>query len=367
MAAATRTDSDQQQAQLFDESDPLRMECGRELAPVTVRFDTYGTLNEARDNAVFVCHALTGDAESSGPNGWWNNVVGPGRPVDTERFFVISPNLLGGCRGTTGPSSTNPQTGQAWGLDFPPIAMSDLVAVHRRLLEHLGIERLHAAIGGSLGGMQVLQWMIDAPGQIERAGIICASSRLSAQNIALTAVARHAIIHDPDFHDGNYARFGVRPDHGLSVARRLAHITYLSEPGMAKKFERDATGPLPPVDDARAWLSSAYDVETYLDHQATVFLNRFDALSYLYLTRIMDGFDPFGGELPAVSPETETLVLSFDSDWRFGAHHSAAIVEGLRASGARNVEQSVIESPWGHDSFLLEIPAYIERLRALIG
>jgi homoserine O-acetyltransferase len=360
-------DTDQQRIGLHDEFDPLELACGRELAPVEVRFETYGTLNAARDNAIFVCHALTGDADSAGPDGWWRAVVGPGRPVDTERFFVISPNLLGGCRGTTGPSSEHPGSGRAWGLDFPPLAVSDLVSVHRRLLEHLGIERLHAAVGGSLGGMQVLQWLIDAPGQIRRAAIIGASARLSAQNIALSAVAREAILRDPDFRGGDYASFGVRPTGGLSVARRLAHITYLSERGMAQKFSRQEPAGRQRTADARAWLESTYDVESYLDHQAKNFLERFDALSYLYLTRIMDAFDPFGGEPPPLDPDTRTLVLAFDSDWRFGEHHSAAIAAGLRAAGARRVEQVTVESPWGHDSFLLEVPAYIERLREVIG
>ena len=258
-----------------------------------VAYETYGELDAERANAVFLCHALTGSAHAAAPDGWWRTLVGPGLAVDTERFFVICPNLLGGCSGTTGPSSTDPATGNAYGLDFPPLAVTDLVAVHRRLLEHLEIETLHAAIGGSLGGMQVLQWLLDAPGQIARAAIVAASSRLSAQNLAFSAATRHAILSDPAFHSGAYALYSTRPSRGLSTARRVGHITYLAEASMDARFARPAEpDPAPPA-DAREWLSSRYPVETYLDHQAETFLARFDALSYLWLSRVMDGFDPF--------------------------------------------------------------------------
>ena len=208
-----------QRAVLFTEDDPLALTCGRVLAPVEVAYTVTGTLNPARDNAVFICHALTGDAEVET---WWGALVGPGRPVDTDRFCVVCPNLLGGCRGTTGPSSREPGTGRAYGLRFPPLSVSDLVAVHRRLLAHLGIERLHGALGGSLGGMQVLDWLLDAPEQVGRAGIIAASGRLTAENIAFSAVARGVIMGDPGFSEGDYAAAGTRPDLGLATARRLA-------------------------------------------------------------------------------------------------------------------------------------------------
>jgi homoserine O-acetyltransferase/O-succinyltransferase len=330
---------------LFDEDDPLALACGRALAPVEVAYATYGTLSPARDNAVFVCHALTGDAHASGPGGWWTSMVGPGRPIDTDRFFVICPNLLGGCQGTTGPTS----------LDFPPLAITDLVTVHRRLLSHLGVERLAVAIGGSMGGMQVLQWLIDAPGQVERAVMVCASARLSAQNIALSHVARRAILDDPDL---------LR---GMATARRLAHVTYLSERGMAAKFTRAEPDGWASVDDARRWLAPAYDVETYLEHQAKSFLERFDPYSYLYLTRIMDAFDPFGSGPVALDPASRALVVSFDSDWRFGTEHSQALAAGLRANGLAGVEEHVVTSDWGHDSFLLDVPEYLDLVRAFVA
>ena len=334
--------ADVQRVVLFDEDDPLALACGRALAPVQVAYATYGTLNAARDNAVFVCHALTGDARASGPGGWWTSMIGPGRPIDTERFFVICPNLLGGCQGTTGPTS----------LDFPPLAIADLVTVHRRLLSHLGIERLAVGIGGSMGGMQILQWLIDAPGQIERAVMVCASARLSAQNIALSHVARRAILDDPDLR------------RGMATARRLAHVTYLSERGMTAKFDRAEPAGWASVGDAREWLAPAYDVETYLEHQAKVFLERFDPYSYLYLTRIMDAFDPFGAGPVALDPATRALVVSFDSDWRFGTEHSVALAAGLRANGLTQVREHVVASDYGHDSFLLDVPEYLDLVRA---
>jgi homoserine O-acetyltransferase len=333
-----------QRVVLFEEDDPLALACGRTLAPVEVAYATYGTLNADASNAVFVCHALTGDANASGPGGWWSTMVGPGRPIDTDKFFVICPNLLGGCQGTTGPRS----------LDFPPLAITDLVAVHRRLLSFLGIERLAVAIGGSMGGMQVLQWLIDAPGEIERAVLVCASARLSAQNIALSHVARRAILDDPVA--------------GMATARRLAHVTYLSERGMAQKFARAEPDGWAAVDDARTWLAPAYDVESYLEHQAAIFLERFDPFSYLYLTRIMDAFDPFGGSEPVVlDPRTRALVVSFDSDWRFGTEHAVVVAAGLRAGGLTDVAEHVVASPWGHDSFLLDVPEYLELVRAFVA
>jgi homoserine O-acetyltransferase len=330
-----------------------------------VAYCTYGRLDADGGNAVFVCHALTGDAQVTGEGGWWNAMVGPGRPIDTDRFFVISPNLLGGCRGTTGPSSPDPATGRPYGLRFPPIAMPDFVAVHRRLLAHLGVERVHTAIGGSLGGMQVLQWLLDAPGQIARAVLIGASARLSAQNVALSAVARRAIMDDPDFCGGDYALHGTRPAAGLALARRLAHVTYLSEEGMARKFPRGEPPAFATVDDAARWLDVAYDVEGYLEHQAAIFLDRFDALTYLYLTRVMDPFDPFASPRP-VDPATQVLVASFSSDWRFGPHHSRHLAAGLRAAGARHVTEAVFPSPWGHDSFLLNVPEYLDAVRTFV-
>ena len=316
------------------------LESGARLAPVEVAYATYGTLDPAGSNAVFVLHALTGDAQAVE---WWDALVGPGKPVDTDRLFVICPNLLGGCQGTTGPSSTNPATGEPYGLDFPLFTVRDLVTVHRALLDHLGVRRLHTAIGGSLGGMQALQWALDHPTQLERAVLVCASARLTAQNIAFSKTARAAI-----------RREGAA---GMAFARMLAHITYLSEQGMELKFgrERRAEGPLT--------MDSDFEVEHYLDHQAEIFLARFDPFTYLYLSRVMDYFEPFA-DAPS-RPDTRFLVLSFDSDWRFGTEHSRHLAGELEALGA-DVRRHEVASPWGHDSFLMDIPGYQETVAAFL-
>ena len=349
-----------QRVVLFEEDDPLVLQSGATLAPVEVAYETYGTLDADRANAVFVCHALSGDAHAAGHHGdpsrrgWWDTIIGPGRPLDTERFFVVCPNLLGGCAGTTGPATIDPRTGRAYGLRFPLLTVRDLVAVHRALLRHLGVVRLHAAIGGSLGGMQVLQWAIDQPEDIDRGVLVCASARLNALNIALTAVARSAIMSDPDFQDGDYLDSPRRPDRGLSLARKLGHITYLSGESMRRKFDRARRGGPP----AAMTMSNDFEIEHYLDHQGESFVGRFDALSYLYLTRLMDYFDPFADrDLELARVSTRLLAISFDSDWRFGSEHSRHLVDVLRAGGvdARHVE---VSSPWGHDSFLMEGDAY---------
>jgi homoserine O-acetyltransferase len=345
-----------QRVVLFDESRPLELQSGARLAPVEVAYETYGELDADGANAVFVCHALSGDAHAAGHHGdptrrgWWDTIIGPGRPLDSDRFFIICPNLLGGCSGTTGPASVDPRCGRAYGLRFPLLSVRDLVAAHRALLGHLGISRLHAAVGGSLGGMQALQWSLDQPEQVARAVLVCASARLNAQNIALTAVARAAIMSDPDFQGGDYHDGPRVPRRGLSLARKVGHITYLSTESMRRKFDRRRRGGA----DAPMTMSDDFDVEHYLDHQGDGFVDRFDALSYLYLTRLMDYFEPFreaASDLGHVS--TRVLAISFDSDWRFGSEHSRYIVEQLGARGvdARHVELS---SPWGHDSFLLE-------------
>lgn len=348
MATARRT-------RLYDEADPLTLAGGGTLAPVDVAYTTHGDLAPDRDNVVFVAHALTGDADAAR---WWSTMVGPGRPVDTERFYVVCANLLGGCAGTTGPSSTNPATGLAWGLDFPLITVADLVTVHRRLLAHLGVEKVYAAIGGSLGGMQVLQWAADAPSQIERAVLVAASARLSTQNIALSTVARQAILRDPDFRDGRYQDHGVLPSDGLAVARMLGHITYVSEPGLEAKFGRARRG-LP-------GFGVDFEVESYLDHQGTSFVDRFDALSYLYLSRLLDYFDPFADDGFAQRiGETSFQLISFDSDWRFATSHSLLIEEELRRAGI-DVERHEIASSWGHDSFLMDPPGYLDLVRTFL-
>ncbi len=358
-----------QRVVLFTEDDPLVLESGATLGPVEVQYETYGNLAADASNAVFVCHALTGDAHAAGYHGdakrpgWWDTLIGPGKPLDTDSLFVICPNLLGGCQGTTGPSSFDPSTGEPYGLRFPHFTVTDLVTVHRRLLAHLGIEKLHGAIGGSLGGMQVLQWALDHPTEIENGILVCASARLSAQNIAFSAVARASITGDEHFAGGDYYATGEKPRVGLSIARMMAHITYVSEESLRHKFGRDRIGEAPTFD-------IDFQVESYLEHQGQTFLDRFDANSYLYLTRVMDYFDPFADEDAAVARlrevETRFLVVSFDTDWRFPTAHSAEIARVLRLAGCQ-VLQEEVASPWGHDSFLLDVARYHELVAAQLA
>jgi homoserine O-acetyltransferase/O-succinyltransferase len=349
-----------QRVVLFDEDDPLELAGGATLAPVQIAYETYGELAADASNAVFVCHALSGDAHAAGHHGeaqrrgWWDTIIGPGKPLDTDRFFVICPNLLGGCAGSTGPASVDPHSGRAYGLRFPLFTVRDLVTVHRALLARLGISRLHAAIGGSLGGMQALQWALDYPQELQRAILVCASARLGAQNIALSAIARSAITRDPDFDGGDYLDGPRRPTRGLALARKLGHVTYLSQESMRRKFDRARRDGA----DAPMTLDVDFEVEHYLEHQGEIFVERFDALSYLYLTRVMDYFAPFADpRLDLARVQTSFLAISFDSDWRFGSEHSRFIVEQLQAGGAaaRHVE---VASPWGHDSFLLDGEQY---------
>ncbi len=360
-----------QRVVLFTEDDPLVLDSGETLFPVEVAYETYGERTAGDGNVVVICHALTGDANAAGhhgdPNrpGWWDTLIGPDKPVDTDRLFVISSNLLGGCQGTTGPSSIDPATGAPYGLRFPIFTVADLVKVQRRLLQHLGIQRVLAAIGGSLGGMQVLQWALDHPDELDNGIVVCATSRLSAQNIAFSAVARAAIMNDPDFADGDYYATGKGPDHGLSVARMMAHITYLSEESMRQKFGRR----IQDREEPRFDLGVDFQVESYLQHQGKAFLDRFDANSYLYLTRVMDYFDPFADaervreQLAHV--RTKFLVLAFDTDWRFDTSHSRGIVRTLTAHRVP-VTFREISSPHGHDSFLLEVPEYHRTVAAYL-
>lgn len=328
---------------LFDAATPLVLESGARLAPVEVAYETYGSLDATGSNTVFVCHALTGDAHAAGHHGdpsrpgWWDTIIGPGKPLDTDRHYVVCANLLGGCQGTTGPASINPATGRQYGTDFPLFTVRDLVAVHRALLRRLGVRKLYAAIGGSLGGMQALQWALDYPDELKRAVLVCASARLSAQNLAFSAAGRAAIMRGD-------------PWAGMAIARMFAHITYLSEESMRRKFDRARRDP------AGMTLASDFEVEHYLDHQAETFLKRFDPLTYLYLSRVMDYFEPFS-EPPGPAPKTRFLVISFDTDWRFPTPHSLHLADHLRRRGVV-VDQREIRSPWGHDSFLLAVPEY---------
>jgi homoserine O-acetyltransferase len=356
---------------LFTEDDPLVLGSGATIGPVEVAYETYGELNPAGTNAVFVCHALTGDAHAAGHHGdparpgWWDNLIGPGRPLDTERLHVICANLLGGCQGTTGPSSIDPRTGRPYGLRFPLFSVADLVTVHRALLRHLGVRRLLAAIGGSLGGMQVLQWALDHPHDLHSGLVIAASSRLTPQNIAFSAVGREAIMRDEHFAGGDYYATPHRPDVGLRVARMTAHITYVSEAALAAKFGRR----LQHGEHPRYDLEPEFQVESYLQHQGDTFLRRFDANTYLYLSRVMDYFDPFG-DWPAAQAllersRTRFLVLSFSTDWRFDTSHSTAIVRRLTAARVP-VTFREVPSRHGHDSFLLPVPEYHRTVRAFV-
>lgn len=352
-------------AVVFDDERPLVLESGARLTHVEVAYETYGALNAAADNAVFVCHALSGDAHAAGHHdgdrrpGWWDNIVGPGRPLDTDRFFVVCANVLGGCKGTTGPGSPDPATGRPYGLRFPLLAVRDLVEVHRALLRTLGVTRLLAAIGGSLGGMQALQWSLDHPGEVAGALVVASSGRLSAQNIAFSAVAREAIMRDPDFAGGDYYEAGRagRPDRGLALARMIGHITYLSEASMREKFGRRIQDAVEP----RFGFDVDFEVESYLAHQGQSFVERFDANTYLYMTRVMDYFDPFADrarvQRQVTAGDTSYLVLSFDSDWRFSTEHAREIADELRVAGAP-VTFRELSAPHGHDSFLFPVPEY---------
>ena len=358
-----------QTARLFTAEKPLTLASGATVGPVDVAYETYGTLAPDRSNVIYICHALTGDAHAAGWHegdrrpGWWDNLIGPGRPLDTDRFFIVSSNILGGCRGTTGPGSTNPATGEAYGMEFPLLDMADFVTVHRALLAHLGIPHLLIALGGSLGGMQVLEWSLTYPHDMSHAVIIAASSRLTAQNIAFSAVARRAITDDPNFAGGRYAAEGTNPDVGLSIARMMAHITYMSEDALTAKFGRNAQ-----IEGADPGFGIDFAVESYLDHQGQVFLERFDALSYLYLSRVMDYFDPFSRPDPlarVVADPVRYLLLSFETDWRFSTAHTLRILAHVERAGLP-VTFRELSSPYGHDSFLLVDPAYHATLRAFV-
>jgi len=348
-----------QTVRLIEFSEPLELACGKKLAPVDVAYETYGSLNETGDNAILICHALSGNAHVAGYNspqdakpGWWDVMVGPGKGVDTNKYFVICSNFLGGCSGTTGPSSVNPATRKPYGLDFPMITIEDMVRVQKLLLDKLGIKKLLAVIGGSMGGMQVLQWAIEYPDMVKAVIPIATTTRLGAQSIAFDAVGRNAILADPEFADGQYyTKKG--PCRGLGIARMIGHITYLSEKGMHEKFGRQ----LQTAGHYSYDFNSEFAVETYLDYQGQAFVERFDANSYLYITKAMDYFDLEAqyGSLKKAFANTKGrfLVISFASDWLFTPAQSEAIVNALVAN-RKDVSFCNITSPYGHDAFLLE-------------
>ncbi len=346
----------------FEASHPLQMDAGTALAPFTMAYQTYGTLNAAKSNAVLICHALTGDQHVANVNpvtgkpGWWTTMVGPGRPMDTERYFVICSNVLGGCMGTTGPASTDPATGHPIALDLPIVTIRDMVRAQAMLVDHLGIDTLFCVAGGSMGGMQVLQWAASYPDRVFSALPIATGAKHSSQNIAFHEVGRQAIMADPDWRNGRYLDAGVRPSKGLSVARMAAHITYLSDNALQSRFGRNLQN--------RAQRTFSFDadfqIESYLRHQGTSFVERFDANSYLYMTRAMDYFDlaaDYGGVLARAfhNSKTRFCIVSFTSDWLFPTSDSRAIVHALNAGGA-SVSFVEIETDKGHDAFLLDLP-----------
>jgi len=358
----------------FPESAPLKLESGRELGPFQVAYQTYGTLNADKSNAILVCHALTGDQyviddhhPITGKPGWWQSLIGDGKPIDTDRFFVICPNILGGCMGSTGPASTNPRTGHSYGLDFPVITIGDMVEAQVRLIDHLGIGTLFSVIGGSMGGMQVLQWAARHKDRLFTAIPIATAPWHSAQNIAFHEVGRQAVMADPDWAAGDYRARQREPRNGLSVARMAAHITYLSEAALQEKFGRKLQSR-----DARTFTFDAdYQVESYLRHQGSTFVDRFDANSYLYITRAMDYFDmkaEHGDHLANAFRGTRTrfCVVSFTSDWLYPTRDSKEIVKALNAVAA-NVSFVEIESDKGHDAFLLHEPVMFDTVRGFIN
>jgi len=352
---------------------PLVLDSGKVLCPLTIAYMTYGTLNAARSNAVLVCHALSGDQfvasthPVTGKPGWWSYAVGPGKPIDTDRFFVICANVVGGCMGTTGPGEIDPSTGEPYGLSFPLVTVRDMVRAQAMLLDALGIEQLLCVLGGSMGGMQVLQWAASYPERVYSAMPLATGARHSAQNIAFHEVGRQAIMADPDWRGGDYALAGVNPAKGLAVARMAAHITYLSEAALQRKFGREL--------HERNALSFGFDadfqIESYLRHQGMTFVDRFDANSYLYITRAMDYFDlaaDYGGVLAEAfrGSKTRFCLVSFTSDWLFPTSENKRIAHALNAAGA-NVSFVEIESDRGHDAFLLDEPELFDTMRGFLG
>ena len=367
----------------FVSPEPFACDDGRVLPGFTLRYETYGRLNPAADNAVLVCHALSGDHHCAGIHsladrkpGWWNNLIGPGKAVDTNALFVVCANVLGGCQGSTGPLSPDPATGRPYGLAFPAVTIRDMVRSQKRLLDHLGVKKLRCALGGSMGGMQALQWGIEYPDFCEKILSMATTAREGAQAIAFNEVGRQAILQDPEWNQGNYPR-GGGPRVGLAIARMMAHITYLSDASMDRKFGRRTVKERPPAADApsTAPAPAAFDVnfevQSYLRYQGQSFINRFDANTYLYITRAIDGFDlaaSYGGTLEAAfAPvRAETLVVGFTSDWLFPPEQNRAIVLALQRAG-KHASYAELATDLGHDSFLLESPELYALVSAFLN
>ncbi|GLZ78513.1 homoserine O-acetyltransferase [Actinorhabdospora filicis] len=382
------------ETRFLDLPGPLRLDCGRELGPVRVAYETYGELSPERDNVVLVCHALSGDAHAAGIAvspleagtrdgfaaesrdgkrgrglGWWDGMIGPGKAFDTDRFFVVCTNVLGGCRGTTGPSSADPATGRPYGSGFPVITVADMVRAQRAFLAELGIERLAAVAGGSLGGMQALEWAVLYPERVDAVVAIASTHALHPQGVAWNAIAREAIMRDPAWQDGHYYGTGREPEAGMGVARMVGHITYLSAPALEDRFARR----LQDAPDIGYTLTEPeFEVESYLRHQAATFVRRFDANTYLYTSRALTYFDLArqhgGGSLSRAldAVAARTLLIAFSSDWLYPPSASEEIAAALRARG-KTVEYHLIEAPYGHDCFLLEEPRQTPIVRRFLA
>lgn len=382
-------------------SETFAFDSGQTLPGFTLRYETYGTLNAARDNAILICHALSGDHHCAGVHaptdrkpGWWNNLIGPGKPVDTDRFHVLCANVIGGCQGSTGPLSINPETGKPYGTAFPFVTIRDMVRAQKRWLEEMGISCLHAAIGGSMGGMLALQWAVDYPASVRHVIVMATTARESAQGIAFNEVGRQAIMQDPGWNNGEYPRHGG-PRVGLAIARMMAHITYLSDAGLDRKFGRrrrhrhaprqrpatghGVTGDTPPVSaptgpevdpqDVPASADFEFEIESYLRYQGQSFINRFDANSYLYITRAIDHFDLTSGDVTLeqafAAVQAETLVIGFTSDWLFPPEQNREIALALLRAG-KKANYAELDTDLGHDSFLLESPQLYDLVRSFL-
>ena len=361
------------QSDIVHFNDPLPLDCGGTLAPYSIAYQTYGTLNQAKSNVILVCHALTGDQHVAnihpvtGKPGWWDTMVGPGKPIDTNRYFVLCANVIGGCMGSTGPSSINPATGRAYGLDFPVITVRDMVRAQARLLDHLGIPDLLSVLGGSMGGMQVLEWAATYKDRVFSAVPIACAARHSSQNIAFHEVGRQAVMADPEWCQGRYLDEGRSPRKGLAVARMAAHITYMSDDALHTKFGRN----LQDREKVTFGFDADFQVESYLRHQGLSFVDRFDANSYLYITRAMDYFDlaaDHGGVLAHAFAGTKTrfCLVSFTSDWLFPTDESREIVHALNAVAA-DVSFVELKTESGNDSFLLHEPELFDTIRGFLS